>query len=581
MKKTITANLNGRVFVIDEDAYQLLDNYLRNLKIYFRKETDASEIIADFESRIEELFTEKIHLGYQVINIEQVEEVIARIGKPTDFQTEGEVKSEEEKLKDHKEDKEYKEVKKKLFRDTDDKIIGGVCSGIAAYFGWDPLPVRILLIVLCFVTSLSVVIPYLIAWMIIPAAKTAEQKLRMQGKEITVENIGKTVAADSIRSQEPKKKGCLGGFIEAIGGFLKVCFVGLGCLVGGPVLFALAIIVIVLIAILFGIGNEMLGWLPFGWGSATHFVEFSHPTLATIAFVVLWAIPLIVLIYAIVSYFAHLQPLSKGVKWVTFGIWIIVLVLFLCSGWHVNEERFFENSGINWNNNKEAIVGNGEMSEKRDILISPIETIVIEDKLIAQVQIEQAVNDTTTILLRGDENLLNRVAYEIHDRTLHLSTEDNRPFRTKNSFIVRIQTPNLQKLKMESVGSVTIRDRFKADTLMIWLNGAGKVTAGELVAQSLQVRLDGAGKVEAGELAVQSLNVQLDGVGKATLSGQAKKAVLNLNGTGKIDAGNLVADSVFAELDGVGKIQCNPVIFIQKRVNGIGKISCKNEFNAK
>ena len=90
MKKTLTVNLGGTVFNIDDDAYRLLDNYLSNLKIHFRKEAGADEIVDDIERRISELFAEKLSAGSQVITIADVEEVIARMGKPEDMETEGE-----------------------------------------------------------------------------------------------------------------------------------------------------------------------------------------------------------------------------------------------------------------------------------------------------------------------------------------------------------------------------------------------------------------------------------------------------------------------------------------------------------
>ena len=94
MKKTLTVNLGGTVFHIDEDAYQLLDKYLANLRIHFRKEEGSEEIMNDFEMRISELFNERVRLGYEVITIEHVEEVIKRMGMP-------------EELFDGGEDKEY------------------------------------------------------------------------------------------------------------------------------------------------------------------------------------------------------------------------------------------------------------------------------------------------------------------------------------------------------------------------------------------------------------------------------------------------------------------------------------------
>ena len=138
MKKTLTVNLGGTVFNIDEDAYRLLDNYLNNLKLHFRKHSSAEEIVDDIELRISELFAEKLQTGAQVITITDVEEVIARMGKPEDMDTDTEPSSDENtKTTGHR----------RFFRNPDDKVLGGVASGIAAYLGWDVVPLRLLLIV--------------------------------------------------------------------------------------------------------------------------------------------------------------------------------------------------------------------------------------------------------------------------------------------------------------------------------------------------------------------------------------------------------------------------------------------------
>ena len=85
MKKTLTVNLGGTVFHIDEDAYQLLDKYLSNLRIHFVKEEGTDEIMNDFEMRISELLSERIRLGFSVITIEHIEEVIKRMGRPEEI----------------------------------------------------------------------------------------------------------------------------------------------------------------------------------------------------------------------------------------------------------------------------------------------------------------------------------------------------------------------------------------------------------------------------------------------------------------------------------------------------------------
>lgn len=142
MKKTLTVNLGGTVFHIDEDAYQLLDKYLSNLRIHFRKEEGSDEIMDDFEMRISELLNERVRLGYEVITIEQVEEVIKRMGKPE------EIFEEEEKSTDHEDNYRAQQqethtqtTKKRLMRDPDNRILGGVAGGFAAYMDWDPTAV--------------------------------------------------------------------------------------------------------------------------------------------------------------------------------------------------------------------------------------------------------------------------------------------------------------------------------------------------------------------------------------------------------------------------------------------------------
>lgn len=130
MKKTFNINLGGIVYHIDEDAYELLDNYLTNLRIHFDKEDGREEIVHDMELRISELFTERLSERRQVISLTDVEEIISQMGKPEEL---SEPSSEEESQQSSSDTHETKGVKR-LFRNPDNKVVGGVCSGIAAYF---------------------------------------------------------------------------------------------------------------------------------------------------------------------------------------------------------------------------------------------------------------------------------------------------------------------------------------------------------------------------------------------------------------------------------------------------------------
>lgn len=137
MKKTLTINLGGIVYHIDDDAYRLLDNYLSNLKHYFRKQEGAEEIVNDIEMRIAELFAEKVTEGKQVITVSDVEEIIARVGKPEDFGIADEDMDSQkrtEQTSSANQGSTQTAAQRRWFRDPDNKLLGGVAAGLAAYF---------------------------------------------------------------------------------------------------------------------------------------------------------------------------------------------------------------------------------------------------------------------------------------------------------------------------------------------------------------------------------------------------------------------------------------------------------------
>ncbi|MCW3785743.1 PspC domain-containing protein [Plebeiibacterium sediminum] len=189
MQKTVNINLSGSVFYIDDDAYALLRQYLDKLENYFGNQEEGKEIIHDIESRIAELFNEKLNDKGAVVNMAMVEDVIAKMGQPEDFEEEA---SEEKETGSYKEEKYYKQ-KKRLYRDVDNRVLGGVCGGIAAYFNTDPVFVRVLFAILPFL-SFGIIIPvYIVLWIIIPAAITTAQKLEMRGENVTIKNIEKAI----------------------------------------------------------------------------------------------------------------------------------------------------------------------------------------------------------------------------------------------------------------------------------------------------------------------------------------------------------------------------------------------------
>lgn len=175
MKKVININFQGRVIPIEETAFDLLKQYIESLRTYFAREEGRDEIINDIESRIAELFSERLKKGVVCITDQDVNEVSASIGRPEDFEDDGsgtqETAGEETKQSQHQQQSnqsgssaQYATGRGRLYRNTDDKILGGVCSGLGSYLGIDPVFLRILFVLL-FAPLFWV---YIILWIVVP-----------------------------------------------------------------------------------------------------------------------------------------------------------------------------------------------------------------------------------------------------------------------------------------------------------------------------------------------------------------------------------------------------------------------------
>jgi phage shock protein PspC (stress-responsive transcriptional regulator) len=191
MKITISVNLGGYSFNIDEDAYSELKRYLHSLEVHFAGEESSSEILSDIESRMSELFRAKLTTYKQVITIEDVKNVVSVLGAPEDI-TDGEATSAKEKFSTpgyHR-----------MYRDPDHRMIGGICSGMGAYWNIDPMIIRILFIVATVMGGLGGIV-YLILYIVLPEARTTAQKIEMKGEPVNIHNIKDSVKKefDTVR----------------------------------------------------------------------------------------------------------------------------------------------------------------------------------------------------------------------------------------------------------------------------------------------------------------------------------------------------------------------------------------------
>ncbi len=202
MNKTVTINISGIIFHIEEDAYERLGNYLKTVRNRFTAEEGRDEIMMDIESRIAEILQQKTGPSKQVVVMADVEYVVSLMGEPEAI-SENEVKQEEKSNEEKSSQQNPNRRRWRLYRDTDDKVIGGVCSGLGYYFDLDPVWIRIAFAIAIFFFGTGFLF-YILLLIIIPRAETTAEKLEMRGEPVDVNNISRTIKEEF---EEFKKKG--------------------------------------------------------------------------------------------------------------------------------------------------------------------------------------------------------------------------------------------------------------------------------------------------------------------------------------------------------------------------------------
>lgn len=322
MKKTFQVNINNKIFHIDEDAYELLQSYLSQLRSTFPGE-DGREIVEDIETRISEHFDKRILTGVSVIVLEDVNNVIGIVGRPEEIVEDSDfVPSEAGAAAESSASGEsavpppfighgsqesgaatgpgqQETARKKYFRDVRHKVFGGVLAGLAQYFGWDVTILRILVVAGTvalgkFELFWPMVFIYLVCWMIFPAARTPRDILEMKGEPVTLDNIGQTVIDSSVPPSAPVPHDDGNSFVRFINNFfliaariLLVFFGAVGGIVAVTMLILSLVCVVGICCLYFGNMPDVLNMFdihtgsPYlmGWGLVFLFLAIMVPAL--------------------------------------------------------------------------------------------------------------------------------------------------------------------------------------------------------------------------------------------------------------------------------------------------------------
>jgi phage shock protein C len=345
MKKTININLVGQPYIIDESAYEILHTYFEALKLKFTNEAEQKEILSDIEARVAEVFTQRLGKNRSVVNEEDVIYVTSLLGKPEDIAGETETtntNSGDTKVNTSSSSTYTGPREKKLFRDTENKFVGGVISGLCHYFGWgDPTWIRLAvvgLVVLSHFAHLSLGFPigvvYFILLIVIPKAQTSAEKLQMRGEPVTLQNIEKEVrdamstaagsVSNMVNKNDPGNK--VLGALQVIGrGFAKIA-----------TLFVLAICFLLMLALVLSFsGLSLLSSASLS--DITHLVVANRYTimLFNIGLLLTFGIPLVSVMYDAIRFLADSRTQNKIFKRVLGVLWIVGFIILGISGWSV------------------------------------------------------------------------------------------------------------------------------------------------------------------------------------------------------------------------------------------------------
>lgn len=346
MKETIKINLSQRLFDLDADAYDILKEYLDALKRIFDKSPEeAEEILQDIEQRIADLLQEKLGSDKQVVTNKDIQEIIKKLGTADDFAREnGDVETENSATGGEQKGQSgdsFQRAHRRFYRDIDNNIIGGVCSGLGAYFNIDPVWIRVALLLLFFLKGFGLLI-YLILWAVVPAARTTAQKLQMKGRPVTVDNIQDSVKREFNKVKDNfsrysesesyrKAQNTIADIFRVLGNIIMIILKIILIIIGIGIIIAGISLVIALLTSVAGVGifNNWHWQNPDFW-NLFHF-EFHKITLFSMAILFVILIPIIAITIGLVKLIFNIKTRNNVLAAFIWTFWALALVYVLVS----------------------------------------------------------------------------------------------------------------------------------------------------------------------------------------------------------------------------------------------------------
>lgn len=333
MNKTVSANIGGMVFHIEEHAYEKLNKYLSNIRSHFTKSDGQDEIIQDIEGRIAEIFQDR-NKSKEVILEADIDHVISVMGKPE--QLFGDDENAHAKSAYALNDSTPKAYKR-LYRDPEDRVIAGVCSGLSHRLNIDPVWFRLAFVLIFFLAGSGILV-YIILALVLPKAETPAQKLEMRGEQVNINTLSKEASAPASN----KPQGFISRFFDVVGSVFLVLLKAIAYIAGAFVAFiGLVILFAIVVTILAMLG---LGGISIPVYITDYFLTSGQQFWSMVAILLVFGVPTIMLIYGLIKLLFRLKHSNRVLNMSALVLWIAGVAIAFIVGVNVakdysNEEK--------------------------------------------------------------------------------------------------------------------------------------------------------------------------------------------------------------------------------------------------
>lgn len=540
MKKTLTINLNNIVFHIDDDAYEMLQAYLKDVEKHLSAE-EKKEVMADIEARIAEIFSESLKRNKTVINIEDVEEIITVLGKPSQYADEDEAT--EEKTT-QQQSAGTKNRSRRYYRDPENAVLGGVAAGVAAYFSWDVTWVRIIMVLIVLIGWGTLIPIYLVVWLIAPKAITVAQRLEMQGEDVTVDNIKSEINNVKNYVESDKFKQSASGFgekfLDVIRTLVKVFAGFIGAILGFVGIVVAIVLVFVLGSLLFipefltGISPELAN----EWSLMTG----DNGILLVISLLLVIGAPVFMIIYWALNLFnRHKYEHSKTTSLIVLILWLSGLfMLYSVSAKSIIKwtNQNGHNFVVNWDENHDPCVDEVRTYEA-------FSSLDVSDNI----EVELTRDSVKQLVVNAPDQVMSQIKTEVTNGKLRIYTEK---FLVNYPVKITVSVDSLYELEASGASKITTLNRISTAWFKMDLSGASQA----------KLDIDVRGKAD----------IELSGASFAELNGTGSDIYVDASGASKLNAEQYRTKNAVVESSGAAHIEVNATESVDADASGAAEI---------